>query len=65
MRKWTNEACDDVLDVLAELNAEEYSMSDTQRAAELALGHAREADLSPWAMRELEQMAEFLVERQS
>ena len=56
---------DDVLDVLAELNAEEYSMSDTQRAAGLALGHAREAGLSPWAMQELEQMAEFLVERQS
>ena len=56
---------DDVLDVLAELNAEEYSMSDTRRAAGLALGHAREAGLSPWAMRELEQMAEFLVERQS
>lgn len=55
----------DVLDVLAELNVEEYSTSDTERATELALGHAREANLSPWAMQELEQMAEFLVERQS
>ena len=56
---------DDVLDVLAELNAAEYSMSDTQRATGLALGHAREAGLSPWALQELEQMATFLVERQS
>ena len=36
----------DVLDVLAELNVEEYSTSDTERATELALGHAREANLS-------------------
>ncbi len=56
---------DDVLDVLAELNAAEYSTSDTQRAAGLALGHARDADMSPWALQELEHMAAFLVERQS